>query len=406
MSEKKTDAFFDKAVFGGYDTTQVDEFVEEARKLLSGLKKENEVLKQKLTILADAVEEYRAAETSKTESIEGNVETTSAIPAEQNADAIEVRSQLESELKQLRSQLAAERAALEALQQEKANFTAVVAKQYEQCLRTMQAETTTVEAVEESKDFVAANPVKEDDSVASETVAAEEEIVASEMESSAENETAEPNSFVSEQIAEAIANTAEIPVGVKEEPETVETVEDTKDTQTAEAMEASEVPAAEANPEPIPSIAETVEAGESVYLNTDAAEVATLSYEDALAMVLRKNGIIRDAAPQASAASKQPATAKSTAEVSAYPSENEEQHTTKIIPRIQTTTQNDSEPEVKEPKKKKERKLFGGLRRAIHNFLEDETDDDLEVFTAATQRSADRDGALQFGKAYNVKKDK
>ena len=40
-------SFFDKAVFGGYDTTQVDEFVEEARKLLSSLKKENEVLKQK-----------------------------------------------------------------------------------------------------------------------------------------------------------------------------------------------------------------------------------------------------------------------------------------------------------------------------------------------------------------------
>ena len=48
MSETKAEAFFDKAVFGGYDRTQVDEFVEEARKMLSWQKKENEVLKQKM----------------------------------------------------------------------------------------------------------------------------------------------------------------------------------------------------------------------------------------------------------------------------------------------------------------------------------------------------------------------
>ena len=61
MSEtKKPEAFFDKVVFGGYDTVQVDEFVIEAKKL-SRNTKDNALLTQKLKILADEINAGRSA---------------------------------------------------------------------------------------------------------------------------------------------------------------------------------------------------------------------------------------------------------------------------------------------------------------------------------------------------------
>ena len=62
MSEtRKSEAFFDKVVFGGYDTVQVDEFVIEAKKIIAQYKKENAALTQKLKVLAGEIESYRSA---------------------------------------------------------------------------------------------------------------------------------------------------------------------------------------------------------------------------------------------------------------------------------------------------------------------------------------------------------
>lgn len=59
MDKQKNEAIFDKVVFGGYDPEQVDDFVNETKKMIIGLKKENASLTQKLNILADKIEEYR-----------------------------------------------------------------------------------------------------------------------------------------------------------------------------------------------------------------------------------------------------------------------------------------------------------------------------------------------------------
>lgn len=53
---------FEKAVFGGYDMSGVDDFMEDAAAELEALQKENTILKSKMKVLVDKIEEYRASE--------------------------------------------------------------------------------------------------------------------------------------------------------------------------------------------------------------------------------------------------------------------------------------------------------------------------------------------------------
>ena len=53
---------FEKAVFGGYDMAMVDEFMEEVAKDLGLLQRENSVLRGKMKVLVDKVDEYRSNE--------------------------------------------------------------------------------------------------------------------------------------------------------------------------------------------------------------------------------------------------------------------------------------------------------------------------------------------------------
>ena len=57
-----TDKVFVKAVFGGYDMTGVDEFLESIGADYTALYKENAILKGKLKVLVEKVEEYRSTE--------------------------------------------------------------------------------------------------------------------------------------------------------------------------------------------------------------------------------------------------------------------------------------------------------------------------------------------------------
>jgi cell division initiation protein len=58
ISEKE----FVKAVFGGYDMTGVDDFLELVTSDYSALYKENAILKSKIKVLVEKVEEYRSTE--------------------------------------------------------------------------------------------------------------------------------------------------------------------------------------------------------------------------------------------------------------------------------------------------------------------------------------------------------
>lgn len=62
--QEVADRSFPKATLGGYNMAQVDEFLDELTEDYSSLYKENAVLKQKLKVLVEKVEEYRATEDS------------------------------------------------------------------------------------------------------------------------------------------------------------------------------------------------------------------------------------------------------------------------------------------------------------------------------------------------------
>ena len=53
---------FEKTRFGGYDTADVDKFLEDAANDYSAITKENLALKGKMKILVEKIEEYRATE--------------------------------------------------------------------------------------------------------------------------------------------------------------------------------------------------------------------------------------------------------------------------------------------------------------------------------------------------------
>lgn len=53
---------FEKAVFGGYDMGAVDDFLDEVSNDITLLQKENSVLKGKMKVLVDKIEEYRSNE--------------------------------------------------------------------------------------------------------------------------------------------------------------------------------------------------------------------------------------------------------------------------------------------------------------------------------------------------------
>ena len=53
---------FEKSKFGGYDMPEVDDFLEEIAEDITATQKENAVLKSKMKVLVDKIEEYRANE--------------------------------------------------------------------------------------------------------------------------------------------------------------------------------------------------------------------------------------------------------------------------------------------------------------------------------------------------------
>ena len=56
------DQKFEKAMFGGYDMAQIDQFLDTVLNDYSSLYKENTALKAKMRVLVDKIEEYRAVD--------------------------------------------------------------------------------------------------------------------------------------------------------------------------------------------------------------------------------------------------------------------------------------------------------------------------------------------------------
>ena len=86
---------FDKAVFGGYDMQAVDEFLEPLSEDYITLYKENSVLKSKMKILVEKLEEYRAQELSMKKALVAAQQTADTMVADAQKKAAQILNDAE-----------------------------------------------------------------------------------------------------------------------------------------------------------------------------------------------------------------------------------------------------------------------------------------------------------------------
>lgn len=98
---------FEKAVFGGYDMGTVDEFLEEIANDLALLQKENTVLRGKMKVLVEKVEDYRGNEDALRLAIVSAQRLAASIEREAREKANGIISAAEAEALSIRSESAA-----------------------------------------------------------------------------------------------------------------------------------------------------------------------------------------------------------------------------------------------------------------------------------------------------------
>ena len=121
-----TDKSFVKAVFGGYDMTGVDDFLEALASDYSALYKENAILKSKIKVLVEKVEEYRSTEDAMRMALLTAQKMSDDIMKDANQKSAEVLSRADDEiqfkLREIQDQVADEEARLKAAAGETARF--------------------------------------------------------------------------------------------------------------------------------------------------------------------------------------------------------------------------------------------------------------------------------------------
>ena len=123
---------FVKAVFGGYDMTSVDDFLEPLTEDYITLYKENAVLKSKMKILVEKLEEYRSQEDSMKKALVAAQKTSDQMIAEAEKKCAQMTSQAENVLRnksaETQQQVAAEEERIERAKQAALNFIEVIEK--------------------------------------------------------------------------------------------------------------------------------------------------------------------------------------------------------------------------------------------------------------------------------------
>ncbi|MBR4077862.1 MAG: DivIVA domain-containing protein [Oscillospiraceae bacterium] len=129
---------FDKAVFGGYDAASVDQFLENVARTIDDQVREISTLKSKMKILANKVEEYRSTEEAMRLALVSAQQLAAQIEADakEKAQAIldDATGQSLEILSDLKKQIAAEDAKLDAA---KASYAAFMAEAREMCRRQL-----------------------------------------------------------------------------------------------------------------------------------------------------------------------------------------------------------------------------------------------------------------------------
>ena len=119
---------FEKAVFGGYDMQTVDEFLEPLTEDYITLYRENAVLKSKMKVLVEKLEEYRAQEQSMRKAIVSAQRTADAMVAEAERKCAQLMNDAGSaaQSKQADTELARQEEKIENARKTALNFIEVI----------------------------------------------------------------------------------------------------------------------------------------------------------------------------------------------------------------------------------------------------------------------------------------
>ena len=90
---------FEKSKFGGYDMAEVDDFLEELADDLTNSQKETQVLKGKMKVLVEKIEEYRENESALNQSILAANKLAQQIESEARAKAEKMIADAEAQVK-------------------------------------------------------------------------------------------------------------------------------------------------------------------------------------------------------------------------------------------------------------------------------------------------------------------
>ncbi len=145
--QEVTGTQFEKAIFGGYDIASVDKFLDQLTQDYTALYRENGILKNKMKVLVDKVEEYRSTEDAMRMALLSAEKTAKEITAKAEAQ----RDTVDAETAARREELLGEVEAEAALRKEE--ITAELAAE-EEALR--RAKTATSLYVEKLKNAMAA----------------------------------------------------------------------------------------------------------------------------------------------------------------------------------------------------------------------------------------------------------
>lgn len=119
---------FSKATFNGYNMSQVDEFLDTLTEDYTALYKENAVLKSKMKVLVDKIEEYRATEDAMRSALLTAQKMANAMVAEAEEKKRQLMRDAEhsaaSRASELRRQIASEENRLAEARRSTASFTA------------------------------------------------------------------------------------------------------------------------------------------------------------------------------------------------------------------------------------------------------------------------------------------
>jgi len=121
-----TNKEFVKAIFGGYDMSTVDEFIDSIAGDYSALYKENAILKSKIKVLVEKVEEYRSTEDAMRMALLTAQKMSEDIITDANKKRdtmlADTEREVNAKLKTMRDTLADESARIEAAKRETGKF--------------------------------------------------------------------------------------------------------------------------------------------------------------------------------------------------------------------------------------------------------------------------------------------